>query len=75
MIEKSDYLSKYVFWERGVTVSVRDSSKLSVEGKEKIKIYQKDEKPEYIFNVYYIPYINSNILNIGQLIKMGYMYI
>ena len=34
------------------SVSLGDSSKLLVEGKGKIKIYQKNDKPEYIFDVY-----------------------
>ena len=54
------------------SVNLGDSSKLPVEGKGKIKIYQKDGKPEYIFNVYYFPNINSNILSIGQLLEKGY---
>ena len=41
------------------SVSLGDSSKLSVEGRGKIKIYQKDGKPEYIFDVYYIPNMKS----------------
>ena len=51
------------------SVSLRDSSKLPVEGKGKIKIYQKNGRPEYIFDVYYIPNMKSNILSIGQLLK------
>ena len=39
------------------SVSLGDSSKLPIEGKRKIKIYQKDGKPEYILDVYYIPTI------------------
>ena len=54
------------------SVSLEDSSKLSVEGKGKIKIYQKDDKPEYIFDVYYIPNMSSNILSINQLFRKGY---
>ena len=54
------------------SVSLGDSSKLSVEGRGKIKIYQKDGKPEYISDVYYIPNMKSNILSIGQLLEKGY---
>ena len=53
-------------------VSLGDSSKPPVEGKGKIKIYQKDGKPEYIFDVYYIPNMNNNILSIGQLLEKEY---
>ena len=53
-------------------VSLGDSSKLVVEGKEKIKIFQKIGTPQYISNVYYVPNMKSNILNIGQLLDKGY---
>lgn len=46
-------------------VSLGDSSKLPVKGKGKIKIYQKDGKPESISDVYYIPNMKSNIISIG----------
>ena len=55
------------------SVSLGDSSKLPVEDRRKIKIYQKDDKPEYIFDVYYIPSMKSNILSIGQLLEKVYM--
>ena len=41
------------------SVSLGDFSKLPVEGKGKIKIYQKDNKPEYISDAYYIPSMNN----------------
>ena len=53
-------------------VNLGDSSKLSVEDKEKIKIYQKDGKNGYISDVYYVPNMKTNILNIGQLVEKGY---
>jgi len=40
-------------------VSLGDFSKLPVEDKGKIKIYQKDNKPEYISDAYYIPSMNN----------------
>ena len=43
------------------SVSLGDSLKLSVEDRGKIKIYQKDGKPEFIFDVYYIPNMLSLI--------------
>ena len=46
-------------------VNLGDSSKLSVGGKGKIKIYQKDGKNGYISDVYYVPNMKSNILSIG----------
>lgn len=54
-------------------VSLRDSSKLSVKGKGKIKIYQKNGMPSYISNVYYVPNMKNNILSIGQLLEKGYV--
>ena len=53
-------------------VNLGDSSKLSVEGKWKVKIYQKDGKNAYISYVYYIPNMKNNILSIGQLVEKGY---
>ena len=50
------------------SVNLGDSLKLPVEGKEKIKIYQKDDKPETISDVYWILNINSYILTTGQLL-------
>jgi len=54
------------------SVSLGDFSKLPVEGRGKIKIYQKDGEPEYVFDVYYIPNMKSNILSIGQLLEKRY---
>ena len=54
------------------SLSLGDSSKLPVEARGKITIYQKDGKPEYIFDVYYIPNMKSNFLSIGQLLEKGY---
>jgi hypothetical protein len=53
-------------------VNLGDSSKLSVEGKGKIKICQNDGKKGYISDVYYVPNMKSNILSIGQLLEKGY---
>lgn len=36
-------------------VNLGDPSKLPVEGKGKIKIYQKNGEKEYIYDVYYVP--------------------
>jgi hypothetical protein len=58
----------------GGKVNLGDSSKLSVEGKGKIKIYQNDGKKGYIFYVYYVPNMKSNILSIGQLLREGVHY-
>jgi len=54
------------------SVILRDSLKLPVEGRGKIKIYRKDGKLEYISDVYYIPNMNSNILSISQLLEKRY---
>jgi hypothetical protein len=53
-------------------VNLGDSSKLSIEGKGKIKIYQNDGKKGYISDVYYVPNMKNNILSIGQLLEKGY---
>ncbi|CAL9028348.1 unnamed protein product [Prunus brigantina] len=54
-------------------VSLGDSSKLSVEGKGRIKIFRNNGKEEYISDVYYIPSMKSNILSIGQLLQKRYV--
>jgi len=53
-------------------VNLGDSSKLSVEGKGKIKICQNDGKKWYISDVYYVLNMKSNILSIGQLLEKRY---
>ena len=50
------------------SVSLGDSSTLPIEDKGKIRIHQKDGKPEYISDAYYITNMNSNILSIGPLL-------
>ncbi|XXG89956.1 hypothetical protein AAC387_Pa12g1836 [Persea americana] len=54
-------------------VSLGDSTQLPVQGKGNIKIYQKDDVPAYISNVYYVPNMKSNILSLGQLLEKGYV--
>jgi hypothetical protein len=53
-------------------MSLGDSSKLAVEGRGKIRIFQKNGKEEFIYDVYYVPGMKSNILSIGQLLQKGY---
>jgi hypothetical protein len=53
-------------------VSLGDSSKLAVEGRGKVRIFQKNGKEEFISDVYYVPTMKSNILSIGQLLQKGY---
>lgn len=43
-------------------VSLGYSSKISVKGKGKIKIYQKDGMPSFISNVCYVPNMEHNTL-------------
>ena len=52
-------------------VSLRDSSKVPIRCKGKIKTYQKDGVPAYISNVYYMPNRKSNIFSLGQLLEKG----
>jgi GAG-pre-integrase domain len=54
-------------------VSLDDSTKLDVQGKGTIKILQKDGKTAFIINVYYVPNMKSNILNIRQLLERVYI--
>ncbi|KAL4017193.1 hypothetical protein IC575_024869 [Cucumis melo] len=44
----------------------------SVGGKGKILINLKNRKHEFISNVYYVSYMNNNILSLGQLLEKGY---
>lgn len=50
-------------------VSLGDSSKLDVEGKGKILLSLKNGKEDFIFTVYYVPNMKSNILSIGQFLE------
>lgn len=54
-------------------LSVRDSYKLQVRGKGKVKILQKHGKHEYT-NVYYVTDMKINMLSIGQLLERGIYY-
>jgi hypothetical protein len=54
------------------TVSFGDASKVEVKGKGSVKFLQKNEKLGMVENVYYIPEIKINILNVGQLMKKGF---
>ncbi|PKU80617.1 hypothetical protein MA16_Dca026419 [Dendrobium catenatum] len=49
-----------------------DSSKIMVKGKGKILILLKDGTHQFISEVYYIPYMKSNILSLGQLLEKGF---
>ena len=54
-------------------MSLRDSSKLAIEGRGKVRIVQKNGKEEFIFDVYYVSHMKRNILSIGQLLQKGYI--
>ncbi|XP_059436317.1 uncharacterized protein LOC132169274 [Corylus avellana] len=45
----------------------------SVEGRGKVRIFQKNSKEEFISDVYFVPSMKSNILSIGQLLQKGYI--
>ncbi|KAM1224418.1 hypothetical protein ACFX13_043994 [Malus domestica] len=70
MCGKNEFFAKLKDGPYG-SVSLGDSLKLPVEGKEKIKIIQKDGKEEYISDTYYIPGMKTNILSIGQPLQKG----
>ena len=53
-------------------VSFEADSKISVKGKGSILIRLRDEKHQFIFNVYYMHNRKNNILSLGQVLKKGY---
>ncbi|XP_034910967.1 uncharacterized protein [Populus alba] len=53
-------------------ITLGDTSKVPVKGKDNIPIKLKNGDHSYIANVYYVPAIKHNILSIGQLIEKGY---
>ena len=53
-------------------VSFGDDSKIPVKGKGNILIHLKDERHQFISNVYYVPKMKNNILSLGQLLEKGY---
>jgi hypothetical protein len=50
-------------------VTFVDHSKVAIKGKCMILIKLKDESHQFIGDVYYIPTVKSNILNLGQLLE------
>ncbi|KAE8707740.1 TMV resistance protein N-like [Hibiscus syriacus] len=52
-------------------VSFGDDSTIAVKGRGNIFIRLKDERHQYISNVYYVPNMKSNILSLGQLVEKG----
>ncbi|KAI0529711.1 hypothetical protein KFK09_002268 [Dendrobium nobile] len=56
----------------GGNVSFGDNSKIEVKGKGNILIRLKNGKHQFIFNVYFVPNMKSNILSLGQLLEKGY---
>ena len=54
-------------------VCLGNSSKLPIKGKGKIRICQRNDVLQFIFNVYYVPNMKSNILSIRQLLENGYI--
>ncbi|KAI5405406.1 hypothetical protein KIW84_052259 [Lathyrus oleraceus] len=67
---------KYLFKEmrkiEDGNVSFRYASKVKVEGKGTIRYLQKDGLIGSIQDVYYVPNLKTNILNLGQLTEKGY---
>ena len=53
-------------------VTFGDSSKISMKGIGKILIRLKNEDHQFIYDVYYVPSMKSNILSMGQLLKKDY---
>nr|GEZ00134.1 retrovirus-related Pol polyprotein from transposon TNT 1-94 [Tanacetum cinerariifolium] len=53
-------------------VTFRDESKASVKGKGKILIRAKDGSHQYIFDVYNVPNLKSDILSVVQLLEKNY---
>ncbi|PKU87925.1 hypothetical protein MA16_Dca007867 [Dendrobium catenatum] len=49
-----------------------NSSKILVKGKGKILILLKDGTHQFIFEVYYVPYMKNNILSLGQLLEKSF---
>ena len=68
------YKEKFVKLEEKVkgNVSLDDSSKVQIQGKDIILISLKDGAHKMINDVYYIPKLKSNILSLGQLVEKGY---
>ncbi|KAI9173958.1 hypothetical protein LWI28_009353 [Acer negundo] len=53
-------------------ISFGDLSKISVQGRGDFMIKQKNGDHAFIFNVYYVPDMKTNILSLGQLLEKGY---
>ena len=68
------YKEKFVELNENVSgnVSLGNSSKVRIEGKGTILISSKDGSHKMINDVYYVPKLKSNILNLGQLLEKGY---
>jgi len=53
-------------------VTLGTDSKISVMGKEEVKIFTKKGEKKTIVDVYYVPGMKCNLLSIGQLVQKGY---
>ena len=53
-------------------VTFGDSSKVSVKRIGKILIHLKNEDHQFVFDVYYVPSMKTNILIMGQLLEKNY---
>ncbi|KAI9201145.1 hypothetical protein LWI28_018928 [Acer negundo] len=53
-------------------ISFGDLSKISVQGRGDVMIKQKNRGHAFIYNVYYVPNMKTNILSLGQLLEKGY---
>ena len=53
-------------------VKFGNNERVNVLGKEKIKITLKNEKSNFIYDVFYVPNLYDNLLSLGQLSEKGY---
>ena len=72
MTEKKELFVELVEGVQG-DVYLGDSSKLPIKGKGKIIICQWNGVLQFISNVYHVPNMKSNILDIVQLLEKGYV--
>ncbi|KAL5724118.1 hypothetical protein ACHQM5_007419 [Ranunculus cassubicifolius] len=55
------------------SVKFGDNSAVAVEGKGEIQIRTRDNTVQKVSNVFYVPFLKTNLLSVGQLIEKGYV--